>query len=292
MMFYEQDNCIRLSRWVDDYGTESGIFLFKNMIPEELLVSVETKLDKQVSGDFEYSDGLMSWYVDKVSLPVDGTHKIWEIISELIGPTWVIHPQNNVLILKPGQNGMFTHSDSPGKYQCHLLSQVDFWSTCCLLDYGVVAYLGNWEGGEVFYPNINKDGSIKEDGQQSEDCFEYKPERGDILIHSAFHPYEHGVRDVKSGLRYAFSNFSLKAEDNPGTFHNYGTKEYIEQIKDKSFYNVMAWTNKIKENPHFTKDKLKEMQDSGLEGKELSYKYFAALANDGVCACGIIHEKK
>ena len=38
MYFYERPDCITLSSNVDPYGLPSGIFLFKNFIPEELML--------------------------------------------------------------------------------------------------------------------------------------------------------------------------------------------------------------------------------------------------------------
>jgi hypothetical protein len=201
-------------------------------------------------------------------------HQIWEKASELLYPEYVMHPQANVLIITPEMNeGMFTHSDSPGKGECHRLSQVDVWKTCCELDFGLVAYFGDFEGGEIFYVNIDSDGN-KSDGVRDNNRLVIKPERGDLVIHGAFNPHAHGVMPVTSGVRYAFSNFVLKAEDNPGTFYNYKTPEYYEQIKDKDSMNldqfIGAWMQPLKENPQFTKELIHKYQSSGLEGEALS----------------------
>ena len=172
--------------------------------------------------------------------------------------------------------GMFTHSDSPGKGECHRLSQVDVWKTCCELDFGLVAYFGDFEGGEIFYVNIDKDGN-RSDGVTAENNLKIKPERGDIIIHGAFYPHAHGVNPVTSGRRYAFSNFVLKAEDNPGSFYNYKTPEYYEQIKDKDNLTLeeftAIWMKPLKENPQFSRDRIEKYQASGLEGPELSDAY-------------------
>ena len=162
------------------------------------------------------------------------------------------------------------------------LSQPDVYQTCCLLDFGVVAYFGEFDGGEVFYPRVDKNG-IPRDTYDEIDCFEYKPERGDIVVHSAFDQYEHGVREVTSGIRYAFSNFSLKAEDNPGTFYNYGTPEYMKQIgyaiESKTVNDEIMgnWARPLKPNPQFSPEALKEMQASGLQGRELADAFFSNL---------------
>lgn len=223
-MFYDRPDCIKLAEQV---------YVFKNYIPEEMRKPIEEQLNAVEKEKFKYEESLINWYVDKVSPIPDGIHTMWEHVSDLIYPEYVIHPMVSLLTIRPGDGGMFIHSDSPGK-GCEMeLSQLDVWSTCCLIDYGMVGYLGDFTGGAVFYPNIHPDGTIKEDDFDGP-CLEYTPEPGDIVIHSALHPYNHGVREVESGIRYAFSNFVLKAEDNPGTFHNYKSEGYNKFFEGKT----------------------------------------------------------
>ena len=272
-MFYDREDCIKASFFLDEYGTQSGVFIFKGFFTDEECKTVEEEL-KDYKCDQEYMDTLISWYSNKISPPLQSIHPLWEKASELLYPEYVMHPQGNVLIITPEMNeGMFTHSDSPGKGECHRLSQVDVWKTCCELDFGLVAYFGDFEGGEIFYVNIDKDG-IRQDAVKQEDQLRIKPERGDLVIHGAFNTHAHGVEPVSSGRRYAFSNFVLKAEDNPGTFYNYKTPEYYEQIKDKDDITFMQfigkWMQPLKENPQFTRELIKKYQASGLEGEDLS----------------------
>ena len=275
-MFYDREDCIKVSFFPDDYGTQSGVFLFKGFYTDEECRSVEDEL-KDYNMQDKYKDTLISWYSNKISPPLASIHPLWEKASELLYPEYVMHPQGNVLIITPEMNeGMFTHSDSPGKGECHRLSQVDVWKTCCELDFGLVAYFGDFEGGEIFYVNIDSEGN-RTDGIGEDSCLTIKPERGDLVIHGAFAPHAHGVRPVTSGRRYAFSNFVLKAEDNPGSFYNYKTPEYYEQIKDKDTLTLEQftgiWMKPLKENPQFSRDKIKKYQASGLEGIELSDAY-------------------
>jgi hypothetical protein len=273
-MFYDREDCIKASFFPDDYGTQSGVFIFKGFFTDEECKTVEDEL-KDYNMQDKYKDTLISWYENKVSPPLNSIHPLWEKASELLYPEYVMHPQGNVLIITPEMNeGMFTHSDSPGKGECHRLSQVDVWKTCCELDFGLVGYFGDFEGGEIFYVNIDKGGN-RRDAVSEADRLTIKPERGDLVIHGAFAPHAHGVLPVSSGKRYAFSNFVLKAEDNPGTF--YKTPEYFEQIKDKDsltlieFVNI--WMRPLKENPQFTREKIDLYQSSGLEGEALSEKF-------------------
>ena len=275
-MFYDREDCIKASFFPDDYGTQSGVFMFKGFFTDEECKTVEDEL-KDYNMQDKYKDTLISWYSNKVSPPLKAIHPLWEKASELLYPEYVMHPQGNVLIIAPEMNeGMFTHSDSPGKGECHILSQVDVWKTCCELDFGLVGYFGDFEGGEIFYVNIKQDGT-RSDAVREEERLTIKPERGDLVIHGAFSPHAHGVLPVSSGKRYAFSNFVLKAEDNPGTFYNYKTPEYYEQIKDKDTLDLKAfvdiWMRPLKENPQFTRELIEKYQASGLEGEQLSDKF-------------------
>jgi len=57
--------------------------------------------------------------------------------------------------------------------------------------WGLVVYFNEFEGGEIYYPHQN---------------IEYKPNPGDLVIHSAEENCLHGVKPVKSKVRYSHSN--------------------------------------------------------------------------------------
>jgi len=229
-MFYDRPDCIKLAE---------KIFLFKNIIPKELLTDITKEYQNMHSDKFAYEDTLISWYSNKVGAYVPQIHEAWEIISDLLYPEYIMHPSVSVLAVRPGDGGMFVHADSPGRGCEDMLTQLDEYSTCCIIDYGLVMYMGDWTGGAIFYPNLNPDGSVKMHENVQEGCFEYSPEPGDIIIHSAHTPYEHGVREVESGIRFAYSNFVLKNEENPGSFYTYKSPEYYEQISKKDF--IVDW---------------------------------------------------
>ncbi len=278
MNFYDREDCIVLSEYVDQYGTKSGIFLFKNFIKKELADEIVNFLNKEREDILKSPLNLIDWYEGRETGLPPKLIDVWEMLGELLYPNWVIHPSASILKSEPGDPGMFIHSDSPGKGMCHLLSQTDTYKTCCELDYGVVAYFGNFKGGEIFYPDINPDGTKKNEWQlidKNSPSFEYKPENGDLVIHCAFDPYSHGVKPVISGTRYAYSNFSLKAKDNPGTFYNYKTAEYYNQIGNKTEAEVKRWLEPLKWNDQFTPEAVAKMQESGLQGEELSKAFFS-----------------
>lgn len=240
-MFYDRPDCIKLSE---------KVFVFKNVVPKELTDKVLSQYNSSDQKEFRYDDSIIDWYADKVAPYAHGIHDVWESLSDLLYPEYVMHPSSSVLTVRPGDGGMFIHSDSPGKGCEDMLTQLDEFSTCCVIDYGLVMYMGEWTGGAIFYPNINPDGSVKEDGSNVEGpCLEYTPEPGDVVVHSSMHPYEHGVREVESGVRYAFSNFVLRSDENPGSFYNYKSPEYYEQIGDRSEGQIMGWMAPLFKSP-------------------------------------------
>ena len=233
------------------------VFIFKQFFSKEEVEYFNNLLsDPKNQNSNRYQDHVIDWFeAEKETPTVPESHKIWEKMSELIYPEHSIHPQLSFMIGRAGEKGMFIHSDSPGSKNCdgddHTkceISSEDRWQTCCILDYGIISYFGEFTGGKVYYPHINKDGTPRPDHEprNEEDCFEIQPEPGDIVIHGATHPWEHGVRDVETGVRYAFANFMFLTAKNPGTFYNYKSPEYYERTKDLS-----EWVLPLKENPLF-----------------------------------------
>lgn len=233
------------------------VYIFKQFFSKEEVEYFNNLLsnpDNQHSN--RSKDHVIEWFEENKETPaVMESHLIWEKMSELIYPEYSIHPQLSFMISRAGEKGMFIHSDSPGNSMCRgddhsecAISSEDRWQTCCILDYGIISYFGDFTGGKVYYPHIYKDGTPRPDEEQrdEEDCLEIQPEPGDIVIHGATHPWEHGVRDVDTGIRYAFANFMLLTEKNPGTFYNYKSPEYYERIKD-----LGQWVYPLKENPLF-----------------------------------------
>lgn len=268
-MFYDDPRCIKLA---------DRIFIYKNIIPQEILDEIQKDLnDFKIDRD-ENHWSVRNWYKDKMSSPYPSTFKLWKFMSELIYPEVVIHPVRNFMIAQPGDEGMFVHSDSPGKGNHEELLEIDQWQTCCELEYGMIAYVGEFEGGGLYYPNINPDGTEKTGNMHidpkklSQPCLEVQVEPGDIVMHGACTPYEHGTRETTSGIRFAFSCFALLAKDNPGTFYNYKSPEWYEQIgkyENPTDEQLNIWNSPFTLNPQFIDEIEKRtkllMESKGLE---------------------------
>lgn len=220
------------------------VFIYKNFITGDLLEKINKIL---IDNETESPkiDHNIDWYSSRATRSVPELHEVWEKASDLIYPELSMHPQLSVLRTKVGDEGMFAHSDAPGSPHencgpicgtCEIASQVliapDMWNTCCRLHYGLIVYFGDFEGGEIYYPNINKNGEYVGNAEPFNNGEELlvKPGNGDLVIHGAHGDYYHGTKPITKGIRFAFSNFVLPSHTNPGTFYNYKTKEYFNQI--------------------------------------------------------------
>lgn len=240
-MFLEDKNLIKFAE---------KVYLYKNFLTENEVLNINKISETMSKEDWIYENQDIDWYKDKSGPNMLELFPIWEKMSDFFYPEYVIHPMLSLLIMRPGDDPMFVHSDSPGRDMEEELIQEDRWQTCCIIDYGIIAYMGDFEGGSVFYPNLNKDGEVQEENYN--DCLEVSVSPGDLIIHGSCKPYEHGVRSVTSGKRLAFTNFMLKSEENPGTFYNYKTKEYYDQTKIKELVSLREnWLTPLEWNQRF-----------------------------------------
>jgi hypothetical protein len=212
-MFTDNPNLIKL---------DEKIFWYKNFLSKEEVDRINNIVKDTSLGDH--------WFEEiefKVTPTIPELMDTWNKVSEFLQPTHVIHPLLSMIYFGEGKQ-MLPHCDSPGEDHAEELTVPDVWSTCCLLDYGVITYFGEFTGGELYYPN-------------QDIVIPVQP--GDLVIHGALKSHSHGVKPVTSGMRYAYSNFSVKAEKNPGTFYNYGTPE--NEARQKDFHD---WCNPLIEN--------------------------------------------
>lgn len=234
------------------------LFIYRKFINGDLLKKINSTLKKHMNGPIV--DHNVDWYNSRFTTIVPQMHEVWEKASELIYPELSMHPQLCLLRAKVGEPGMFFHSDAPGAPHedcgpscatCDITSRLlissDVWNTCCRLHYGLIVYFGDFKGGEVYYPNFNRNAEWVGDFKPYHNKEELlvKPENGDLIIHGSHNDYCHGVKEITSGIRFAFSNFVIPSHTNPGTFFNYKSKEYNDQInKIKSNHSepLEAWS--------------------------------------------------
>ena len=204
-MFTDSPNLIKL-------GDMS--YVYKNFIDKDTIEKINMSINSEKRNSRNHE---IDWYSDKTSLSLNSLISVWNKVNDFLHPHYVTTPSLFLNIMEPGDEPMFIHADSPGEDGHDQVLENDSWGTCPLISWGIVVYFGNFEGGEIFYPQFD---------------IEYSPRPGDMIIHSAFTPWEHGVRPVISGKRYAYSLFALETHKNPGSFYNYGTKECEIAQKD------------------------------------------------------------
>lgn len=186
-MFKTDDSAIKLA---------GEIYLFKNFASAEecssIVASLETFSINGWSNETNYDE--TSEVIPHLQV-VKGAD-VFELnrrLSNLVAPDFEPLPNSSLNRLLTGQS-LQEHWDSPGEDAILPDDISDPYKTCHIVKYGAVVYLSDFGGGEIYY---------------SEQGIEYKPEVGDLVIHSSFPDYRHGVREVTSGVRYVYSTFLI-----------------------------------------------------------------------------------
>jgi hypothetical protein len=74
------------------------------------------------------------------------------------------------------------------EHESRIYKEGDDFDLADLITHGTIIYFNDFEGGEVYYPEQND--------------LQYKPEKGDLVIHGAQNKCKHGVDEVLSDVRY------------------------------------------------------------------------------------------
>lgn len=217
----------------------NGVYVYKNFISKEQVERVNAKVKQKILEIRAENNGELDLMREKMIGDIDELFDVWEQMSKFLYPTHAIHPKDSVSVIRPGDGGMRVHEDSPGEGNHHKLSVTDAWNTCTILDYGVITYFGDYTGGAVFYPELG---------------IEVLPEPGDMVIHGALRQHRHGVKEVDSGERYAFSNFSLPYSKNPGTFYTFNSDKYNEIRATDPNYRITLGMNLKPETANIPKN--------------------------------------
>jgi hypothetical protein len=161
------------------------IYLHKDFLPQSLnkkyVMEMELRKDEWNNhgnysvGDHNEFGDLYNW-TDKLSFDFNFDGLKYKIINTVSPPYWIFN-HSNFVRLRAGDSAPLTRSyeDMDAMYSKPL--------------YKLAYYVGEWTGGELFFPALN---------------FEYKPEEGDLLIFSADKEYVHLTKEVTSGTRYCY----------------------------------------------------------------------------------------
>ncbi len=182
---------------------EENIHAIKKFITEEEHLFFDSIISNSAQDDW-IGDGEgvgRSWWYKRM-MPFTDEQKsntnVFNLTNRLISlldePTLVLDAGNKlgaIHRLFPGE-GMFEHCDNP-IYENYELTHHHSDFVNLGLQYAITIYLNDFEGGEVYYPNLG---------------LSYKPEKGDILLHPGTKKYTHGVKNVTgNSVRYIITTF-------------------------------------------------------------------------------------
>jgi hypothetical protein len=162
-----------------------GIYLYKNFLNDQEIQVLYNKAISLEEEDWHHPNPI-EWYSTRTSNTVDELTPIFDKAQDIFSPTHSLTPSMSMQRMFAGDS-MFEHTDTSGDEP---VTANDAFGTCHIIEYGVVVYFNKFEGGEIYYPDLN---------------IEYKPEPGDLLVHKA--NITHGVKEVTSGPRYVYANF-------------------------------------------------------------------------------------
>lgn len=173
---------------------DENIFFVHNFIDNETIDKI-TKYAESVDESQWWinKDGKENWWVgkflyinDNLDMQYINTH-ITEKIKKIFPERWFVGGMSSVHRMLEGQSMPF-HADDATED----MGNEGF------LQYAFVLYLSDFEGGEMVYPNLG---------------LEYKPNKGDLLIHTGTGEYFHGTKPViGSKIRYVGTTYAYDPE--------------------------------------------------------------------------------
>lgn len=170
-----------------------SIYLYENFLSKKEILKINKKLNKVKENKWNVMWDV-NWKVPSISPKTKLTHKIAKRLKK-ITDGYIVHGNEVFSRLTIGI-GWPEHSDNSEFQEIRKSSENlkvgDPYKFVHNTQYGVVVYINdNYEGGEIYYVNQN---------------VIYKPKAGDLIIHSSEEKCKHGVKEVISGARYAWSS--------------------------------------------------------------------------------------
>jgi hypothetical protein len=200
------------------YQVEKNIHVIKNFTTQDerdwFLNIAESATDEQWDKDKREWWNKKIAYVGEENISNPIIHNVMQRIRNLFDDEreekWIFGGLITVHRMKPGEK-MFPHADNP--------SGTD--GTTNYVQFGMVLYHNDFNGGEVFYENLN---------------IKYKPEAGDLLMHPGTTKYTHSTLPVLDGPnRYISTTFAFdpavkRLMEQNRVFENIETGEAEETI--------------------------------------------------------------
>ncbi len=152
----------------------------------------DAKYDEHVSNGEKYWNGRCIHYNDIEDEMLKSCLKsIMYVMRDIVSQS--DPSENTVYVEKPQfarwQEGWELPPHADNIEQDNLTPNATPWRS-----HGGVIYLNDdFEGGELYYPNLN--------------CYEVKPEPGMVVLHRAGIEHTHGIKKVTKGTRHTISTF-------------------------------------------------------------------------------------
>lgn len=158
-----------------------GVFVFKNFYenPGNLLEDLENMSEQEwrTHGNIEPGDSDIEFWNNNTSLdliPKDFHDKVIILVAPYFWPL----SHGNMIRIKP-EHGSMTHGFLKSEYP--------------YIKYMVGYYLGEFDGGEILFPELN---------------ISYKPNQNELILIDAKHDYI--VEEVSSGTRYSYLDYLIE----------------------------------------------------------------------------------
>jgi hypothetical protein len=212
------------------------VYLYRNFLSEQELsrIAVAIKSLEELGhwlNKDKYDDHSVIPAPNQVFQGSESLNLLYEKTHEFFSPEYLPLPSNGISKMIEGQS-LEVHWDSPAHPDDdHEETEKEFFArkekgilydpldTCHIVQYGYVVYVSDFEGGELYYTDID---------------LEFAPQKGDLIIHSASRKYKHGVKPVTKGPRYAYTNFVTLAKDSPMTLEEYLEEEHVTEMKNEA----------------------------------------------------------
>lgn len=192
-MKYDYDKYISnvIKTMPNTFRVDDKVTVVKGWISEDLcdkLVSWAESLDEEKwweKNKREWYNGKFLFTADDKEIQ-DELDNLKKRLQELFMHELWIENMNSIHRMSKGEK-MFEHADN--------LEESGLDNKCI---FGLTQYISNFEGGGIYYPKANLD---------------YKPEKGDLLIHPGSDRYTHGTDPVVGDkIRYIVAGFASLPE--------------------------------------------------------------------------------
>lgn len=185
MQDYSMYNVSQVKLHPNYHQVEENIHVIKNFTTQEerdwfLNIAQSAEEDDWGKDDREWWNKKILFIGEKnLNHPILITvmQRIKDLFDDKINESWAFGGSSSIHRMQEGE-AMFVHADNPsGTHRENNYVQ-----------FGLVLYHNDFDGGEVIYPELN---------------LEYKPSAGDLLMHPGTTKYTHGTKPVLNGsVRY------------------------------------------------------------------------------------------